>query len=214
MADDGLCSATVGPGGCPGSRCGPDRGPTGGSPCAPSWSASRATAPADAGLLGRAPPARSPLDPPDTAAGRELAQIGAALPWFAHDALIHYLSPRGLEQYTGGAWGTRDVSQGPVGLLLTLGAYDGAARPAAAILGAQNARGDWPQAFDFLPRHRRPGQQDAHGDVVYWPLLALGDYLRHRRPRARRVASCVGMAGRPTVTVRTTLTERSIDGAR
>ena len=45
------------------------------------------------------------------------------------------------------------------------------------IMGAQNARGDWPQAFDFLDRHRQPGQQGAHGDVVFWPLLALGEYL-------------------------------------
>ena len=27
------------------------------------------------------------------------------LPWLAHDALVHYLSPRGLEQFTGGALG-------------------------------------------------------------------------------------------------------------
>ena len=27
--------------------------------------------------------------------------------------LVHYLSPHGLEQFGGAAWGTRDVSQGP-----------------------------------------------------------------------------------------------------
>ena len=99
------------------------------------------------------------------------------VPWFTHDALIHYLSPRGLEQYTGGAWGTRDVSQGPVGLLLTLGAHAELRSLVMLIMQAQNARGDWPQAFDFLERHRSDGQSGSHGDVVYWPLLALGQYL-------------------------------------
>ncbi len=46
------------------------------------------------------------------------------------------------------------------------------------VFRAQNARGDWPQAFDFLPPLPSSGQQDSHGDVVYWPLLACGDYLR------------------------------------
>ena len=74
-------------------------------------------------LLAGTWPMRSRLSAPDTAAGRELEPDRHALPWFTHDALIHYLSPRGLEQYSGGAWGTRDVSQGPVGLLLALGAH-------------------------------------------------------------------------------------------
>jgi 1,2-beta-oligoglucan phosphorylase len=118
------------------------------------------------------------IETPDTDPGRELARIATALPWFAHDALIHYLSPRGLEQYSGGAWGSRDVTQGPVGLLLALSAHDELRELLLVVFSAQNQRGDWPQAFDFLARHQRPGQSDAHGDVVYWPLLALGAYLR------------------------------------
>ena len=96
------------------------------------------------------------VNAPDTAAGHELNRIATVVPWFTHDALIHYLSPRGLEQYTGGAWGTRDVSQGPVGLLLTLGAHAELRSLVLLIMQAQNARGDWPQAFDFLERHRSP----------------------------------------------------------
>lgn len=121
------------------------------------------------------------LTAPDTAPGRELGRIAKVVPWFTHDALVHYLSPRGLEQYTGGAWGTRDVSQGPVGLLLALGAHRELRSLLLLIMRAQNQRGDWPQAFDFLDRHRSDGQSGgqsgAHGDVVYWPLLALGQYL-------------------------------------
>ena len=120
---------------------------------------------------------RTGLSLAGTARDENVVTLDAILPWFAHDALIHYLSPRGLEQYSGGAWGTRDVCQGPVGLL-TAHARDGALRDVLLrVFRDQNARGDWPQAFDFLPSEGDIGQGDAHGDIVYWPLLALGDYL-------------------------------------
>ena len=41
-----------------------------------------------------------------------------SFPWFGMNALIHYLTPYGLEQFSGAAWGTRDVCQGPIDLLL------------------------------------------------------------------------------------------------
>ncbi|MHB1008154.1 MAG: hypothetical protein ACYC1E_02715 [Propionibacteriaceae bacterium] len=107
----------------------------------------------------------------------EVPALDATLPWFAHDALVHYLSPRGLEQYTGGGWGTRDVCQGPVGLLTALGRDDALRDVLLRVFRDQNERGDWPQAFDFLPPDGDIGQWDSHGDVVYWPLLATGDYL-------------------------------------
>jgi cellobiose phosphorylase len=108
---------------------------------------------------------------------RALAQLTEILPWFVHDAFVHYLSPRGLEQYSGGGWGTRDVCQGPVELLLALG------RPAPIrdlllrVFLQQNPDGDWPQWFMFFERERsiRPG--DSHGDIVFWPLVALAQYL-------------------------------------
>lgn len=31
--------------------------------------------------------------------------------WYTHNMLVHYASPHGLEQYSGAAWGTRDVCQ-------------------------------------------------------------------------------------------------------
>ena len=99
------------------------------------------------------------------------------LPWFSHDALVHYLAPRGLEQYTGGAWGTRDVCQGPVGLLLALGQTAPLRDLVLRVLRGQNARGDWPQWFEFFDLDTAKGQTAAHGDVVYWPLLAVGEYL-------------------------------------
>ena len=115
---------------------------------------------------------------PDAATATQVGNLAAALPWFTHDAFVHYLSPRGLEQFSGGAWGTRDVCQGPVGLLTALDRHDAVRDVLLRVFRAQNERGDWPQAFEFLPPLPESGQQDSHGDVVFWPVLAAGDYLR------------------------------------
>jgi cellobiose phosphorylase len=121
------------------------------------------------GLNLQAPPT-SPLA---TAADRA-AEI---FPWLIQNALVHYLSPRGLEQYSGGGWGTRDVCQGPVELLLALGRFEPIRDLLCRVFRQQNADGDWPQWFMFFDRERgiRPG--DSHGDIVYWPVLALAQYL-------------------------------------
>ena len=116
--------------------------------------------------------------PGEGAAADDIAAIAAATPWFTHNALVHYLAPRGLEQFTGGGWGTRDVCQGPVGLLTALDRPDEVADVLLRVFAAQNARGDWPQAFDFLPPVPDHGQQESHGDVVFWPLLAVGEHLQ------------------------------------
>ena len=99
------------------------------------------------------------------------------LPWLAHDAIVHLTVPHGLEQYTGGAWGTRDVCQGPVECLLALGHP----KPVRAILETVFAqqyaiRGDWPQWFMLEPYSP---VQDPHslGDIIVWPLKALCDYV-------------------------------------
>ncbi len=104
-------------------------------------------------------------------------RAGEIFPWFIHNALVHYLSPRGLEQYSGGGWGTRDVCQGPVELLLALGRFEPMRDLLVRVFSQQNPDGDWPQWFMFFKRERniRPG--DSHGDIVYWPLLALAQYL-------------------------------------
>ncbi|MGE5152378.1 MAG: GH36-type glycosyl hydrolase domain-containing protein, partial [Bdellovibrio bacteriovorus] len=116
------------------------------------------------------PPLGSPL-------AEEAGRLAEHLPWLAHDALIHYLSPRGLEQYSGGGWGTRDVTQGPVEMLLALGHPEPVQDLLRRVFRQQNPDGDWPQWFMFFERERniRPG--DSHGDIVFWPLLALGQYL-------------------------------------
>jgi 1,2-beta-oligoglucan phosphorylase len=116
------------------------------------------------------PPSASALAP----AAARLAEI---VPWFAHDALVHYLSPRGLEQYSGGGWGTRDVSQGPVELLLALGRTEPIREVLLRLMRAQNPDGDWPQWFMFFERERGIRAGDSHGDIVFWPLVVLAQYL-------------------------------------
>jgi len=104
-------------------------------------------------------------------------RLAEFVPWTVHNALVHYLSPRGLEQYSGGGWGARDVCQGPVETLLALGRTEPVRDLLLRVMRTQNANGDWPQWFMFFERERniRPG--DSHGDIVFWPLLVLAQYL-------------------------------------
>ena len=114
---------------------------------------------------------RFPADKPETAA------LVAIFPWFAQNAIVHLTVPRGLEQYTAAAWGTRDVCQGPVEFLLPLGHHQ-PVREILRIVFAQQfeASGDWPQWF-MLDPYRQIRDRDSHGDVIVWPLKALCDYI-------------------------------------
>ncbi len=135
---------------------------------------------------------QSPLLVPDAAAllpalrlqaADASASASAALrlaefaPWCAQNALVHYLAPRGLEQYSGGGWGVRDVCQGPVELLLALGRTEALRDVLLRVMAAQNADGDWPQWFMFFERERLIRAGDAQGDIVLWPLVVLAQYL-------------------------------------
>jgi hypothetical protein len=114
---------------------------------------------------------------PGSALSEQASSLADIVPWFAHNALVHYLSPRGLEQYSGGGWGTRDVCQGPLEMLLAMDRTGPIRDLLLRVMGQQNPDGDWPQWFMFFDRERdiRPG--DSHGDIVFWPLLALAQYL-------------------------------------
>jgi cellobiose phosphorylase len=106
-------------------------------------------------------------------------KINLILPWFVLDMLIHYLSPHGLEQYGGAAWGTRDLSQGPVEFFLATQNYAQVREILVKLFSHQNFEvGDWPQWFmfdEYLPIFA----DDAHGDVIVWPLFAVAEYLEH-----------------------------------
>jgi cellobiose phosphorylase len=115
--------------------------------------------------------------PPAGAIAQPLLQLADMLPWLRQNALVHYLSPRGLEQYSGGGWGTRDVCQGPLELLLAFGDVAPVRDLLSRVMRAQSRDGDWPQWFMFFERERAIRAGDSHGDIVFWPLLALAQYL-------------------------------------
>jgi cellobiose phosphorylase len=64
-----------------------------------------------------------------------------------------------------------------VELLLALGRWEPLRDLLQRVFKTQNPDGDWPQWFMFFERERgiRPG--DSHGDIVFWPLLALAEYV-------------------------------------
>lgn len=106
-----------------------------------------------------------------------LGEFATLLPWFAHNALIHYLAPHGLEQFSGAAWGTRDACQGPLELLLAF-RHDSAARDILErVFAHQFEDGDFPQWFMF-DEYADVYQEESHGDVAVWPLIALAQYLQ------------------------------------
>jgi cellobiose phosphorylase len=109
--------------------------------------------------------------------GREIAALDALMPWFAHNAMVHLTVAHGLEQYSGAAWGTRDVCQGPVELMLAL-EHDAPVKDILRIVFAQQQekRGDWPQWF-MLDPYSAIRDRHSHGDVIVWPLKALCDYV-------------------------------------
>lgn len=97
--------------------------------------------------------------------------------WYAHNALIHYSSPHGLEQFSGAAWGTRDVCQGPFEFFMSLQKFDIARSILTNIYSRQFLHnGDWPQWFMF-DRFQNIQAEDSHGDIIIWPLRSLAVYL-------------------------------------
>ncbi len=131
-------------------------------------------------------PAASPPPPPVRLLGSHdagVARVDEVLPWFTHNASIHFSAPHGLEQYGGAAWGVRDVCQGSVEWLLAAGEFATVRRILATVFAQQYAEGEsgsiaggWPQWFMFEP-FRFIQQAHSHGDVCFWPVKALCDYV-------------------------------------
>jgi 1,2-beta-oligoglucan phosphorylase len=112
-----------------------------------------------------------------------VARINEVLPWFTHNAAIHFSAPHGLEQYGGAAWGVRDVCQGSVEWLLAAGEFAIVRRLLTTVFEQQypsghdaTVAGGWPQWFMFPP-FGFIQQAHSHGDVCFWPVKALCDYV-------------------------------------
>jgi cellobiose phosphorylase len=104
-------------------------------------------------------------------------KLNDTMQWFTHNALVHYATPHGLEQYSGAAWGTRDVSQGPFELFMSMQRYDRVVDLLETIYSHQHIEtGTWPQWFMF-DKYSKIQQEDCHGDIVVWPLKAIADYI-------------------------------------
>ncbi len=107
----------------------------------------------------------------------DVARLDDLVTWYLHDAMIHYTTPHGQEQYSGAAWGLRDVCQGPVELLLATGDTAPLKEVLRVVYAHQYRRtGDWPQWFMFDRFHtvQAPG---SHADIIHWPIKALCDYV-------------------------------------
>lgn len=114
----------------------------------------------------------------DGACHREIEKLNLVSRWYCHNALVHFAVPHGLEQSGGAAWGTRDICQGPMELFMATQKFSLAKEVLLNIFSHQwSSSGEWPQwfMFDCYTDH----QEDCHGDVIFWPLKCLGDYIRH-----------------------------------
>ena len=113
----------------------------------------------------------------DAKAARQVQILNNTIYWYAHNAMIHYATPHGMEQPSGAAWGTRDICQGPMEFFLATGNHALAKDVLLNIFAHQDvATQEWPQWFMFDRYTFNAGE--CHGDVIFWPLKALADYIQ------------------------------------
>lgn len=107
----------------------------------------------------------------------ELDKMNDIALWYSHNAMVHYASPHGLEQFGGAAWGTRDVCQGPFEYFIATQNIEKARDILLTLYTHQYIEdGNWPQWFMF-DRYSRIQHHESHGDIIVWPLKALAAYM-------------------------------------
>ncbi len=108
----------------------------------------------------------------------EVDKLSNIIFWYAHNAMVHYASPHGLEQYNGAAWGTRDICQGPIEFFSATQHYDLIREILLKVYSRQFIEdGDFPQWYMF-DKYYKIQSHEAHGDIVIWPLRSIAYYLR------------------------------------
>lgn len=107
----------------------------------------------------------------------EIEKLNETAWWYTHNAMVHFSMPHGLEQPGGAAWGTRDVCQGPMEFFLMTQNHKLARAVLLEIYSNQVIQtNEWPQWFMFDKYPYKAG--DCHGDVVFWPLKSITDYIK------------------------------------
>ena len=113
----------------------------------------------------------------ELAGDSSLDKMNVLVKWYTHNMLVHYLSPHGLEQYGGAAWGTRDVCQGPVEYFFAMNKPEIVRGILLTLYSNQfDDDGNWPQWFMF-DKFEETKADESHGDIIVWPLKVVSDYL-------------------------------------
>lgn len=108
---------------------------------------------------------------------RDIERLNDLIYWYCHNALVHFSVPHGLEQYSGAAWGTRDVCQGPFELFMSFKRYEEAREIMKTVYEHQYFNdGNWPQWFMF-DSYSKVQQDESHGDIIVWPLRSMCNYI-------------------------------------
>ncbi len=107
---------------------------------------------------------------------KDIEKINEIFWWYTHNAMTHFAVPHGLEQPGGAAWGTRDICQGPIEYFFATQHFSIVKEIIEEVFAHQMIEtGEWPQWFMF--DCYRMQQDDCHGDVIFWPLKVVGDYI-------------------------------------
>lgn len=106
----------------------------------------------------------------------DVGKLNEIVHFYTHNALIHFSSPHGLEQSSGAAWGTRDVCQGPIEFFMCTNNYKMVREILLEVFSHQFIEnGEFPQWFMFDQYNMQ--QDDSHGDIIFWPLKVLSEYV-------------------------------------
>ena len=166
------------------------------------WSA-RPTAGADSRAERHARPAdaRADRSPAENAAVERLAASRRAAAVVAHRTPSSTTSRRAGSSSSPAAAGARATSARARSSCCSRSASTQPMRDLLLrVMRAAEPRGDWPQWFMFFERERDIRAGDSHGDIVFWPLLALGALPASRRGDAALLDERVPFFDAPSAT--------------